>query len=118
MACNQTAAINTAYVTSTERAGEMVPALDAMVRNLTERKVQIETMNGDLQGLARSGNIGAYNAQVASYNSLVADYNRQRSRYLPMVAKYQAYAGIHNYIQSHRHDRKGTYAWVAQHPVP
>jgi hypothetical protein len=45
-------------------------------------------------------------------------YNTQRDQYTKSVAKYRSYVSIHDYILNHGYDRKGTYTWVVQHPLP
>ncbi|MCX6682438.1 MAG: hypothetical protein NTY71_05580 [Methanoregula sp.] len=117
-ACDQTFAINTAYITSVTSTASMVPALEDLDRGLKEKHSRIDAMTRDLQILSQRGTIREYNAQVLSYNSLVAEYNTQRDQYTTSVAKYRSYASIHDYILNHGYDRKGTYTWVVQHPLP
>jgi hypothetical protein len=96
----------------------MVPALEGLDRGLKEKHSRIDAMDNNLQTLRQQGAIRGYNAQVSSYNLLVAEYNRQRDQYTTMVAKYNTCISIHDYILNHGYDRKGTYMWVVQHPLP
>jgi hypothetical protein len=89
-----------------------------MDRQLEEKHSRINVANDNLQALRQQGAIREYNSQVSSYNLLVAEYNRQRDQYRTMAAKYNSYVNIHDYILGHGYDRKGTYDWVIQHPLP
>jgi hypothetical protein len=86
-ACSQTKYLHSLY-TSLEETYE--PLLK-----------DVESRRAELEGLAASGNIGAYNQRVASYNSL--------------VTRLKLTAEVHNYILNHQYDRKGTYTWVQLH---
>ena len=62
---------------------------------------EAEQKKAELQALAATNNVNAYNQRVAYYNSL--------------VIKLKQNAEVYNYILNHQYDRKGTYAWVLQH---
>lgn len=83
-----------------------------LVSDLTAKQEQIARIEAQMQALRSSGNVGAYNAQVASHNALVSAYNAELATYNHEVAQYETYADVHNYIISHAYDRKDTYAWV------
>jgi len=117
-ACDQTSAINHAYTASSKRAEQLVPSLKDMDRQLEEKHSRIDAASNNLQVLRQQGAIREYNAQVPSYNLLVAEYNRQRDQYRTMAAKYNSYVNIYGYIVGHGYDRKGTYEWIIQHPLP
>jgi hypothetical protein len=83
-----------------------------LASDLTAKQDQISELEGRMQSLRGSGNIGGYNGLVSSHNAMVSAYNAELSTYRQEVAQGNAYAGIYNYIILHAYDRKGTYAWV------
>lgn len=85
--CSQTIYLNDIYMESEQK--------------FLELSQQAAVMRMEFQALSDTRNTTTYNQRVPVYNA--------------MVDRMKQYAGIHNYILTHRHDRKGTYEWVKIH---
>lgn len=85
-ACSQTTYLHDTFQSTESRFA-------SLSREAEQKKVE-------LQALAATNNINAYNQRVASYNNL--------------VIKVRLNADVHNYILNHQYDRGGTYAWVQE----
>ncbi|MFA6363142.1 hypothetical protein [Methanoregula sp.] len=90
----------------------METQIKPLAADLTAKQDPIARLESQMQALKRSGNVGAYNAQVSNHNALVAAYNAELATYRSLVSSYDTYAQVHNYIVTHAYDRKGTYEWV------
>jgi len=108
----ETSALNDMSLAAEQKAKVLEPKISSFSSDLAAKQDRIQQMEAQMQSLRSSGNVGAYNAQVATHNSLVADYNSELATYKSLIATYDTYAQVHNYIISHAYDRKGTYAWA------
>jgi hypothetical protein len=97
------------------RAHELQGEISARERSLSAEKAELDRKNLELSDLLAAGKYDLYNSGVADYNSRVSSYNRNLGAYRTLSDEYDRTVGIHNYILTHRFDRKGTYAWILQH---
>jgi hypothetical protein len=83
-----------------------------MGEDLTSQQEKIARLETLMQDLRTSGNTGSYNAQVPFHNALVSDYNSRLDTYREILARYEKYVLVHNYILEHMYDRTGVYEYI------
>ena len=108
----ETAYINDAVTRADEKSAELATQIESLNTELNAKKEQISALEAQMQQLKSTGNIAAYNVQVPVHNTLVSEYNARLSTYRELVARYETYSSLHNYVLDHAYDRKGMYDYV------
>ncbi|MCC7565133.1 MAG: hypothetical protein KO206_02480 [Methanomicrobiaceae archaeon] len=112
--CAETAALESALDICRERLAVLEEEAGASYQKLQALEEELDALRTEMDALSRAGRVSEYNRLVPEYNRHVSAYNRVRDAYNGIIGESRRYAGIHNYIVSHAHDRAGTYAWLIE----
>ncbi|MDG6256734.1 MAG: hypothetical protein QCH35_03955 [Methanomicrobiaceae archaeon] len=112
---DQTAYIDAALHDALDRIASEEPDLRRAHDDLAAAYASLEELRTRMDTLAASGRIGEYNRLVPDYNRQVQEYNEQLEEVSGRQDEYNQTIEVYNYIITHPHDRKGTYAWLREH---
>jgi len=114
--CQQTAALWEQKKKTERELALIETAIRAREAALTEMKAALDAQRSSMDQMLSRGDDRGYNSRGAAYNIQVGEYNEMRAALMEEADRFNRLAETHNYIITHQHDRKGTYAWFSSLP--
>jgi len=111
--CRETAALWQAKKEAEQELALIETEIRSKETELEEGHNPLVSQKAALEHMLSRGDVGGYNRRVAAYNAEVEEYNLLRADLMEALNRFNRLAGIHNYIVTHQHDRKGTCVWFS-----